>query len=158
MDLIVKPVEKLEKKEFDLKSLKDQPREVVEHKAPRVELSDNIKEFDKKERKHVTSPYDYNSISLSKKNDYMPTADQMILNPTYNSVGKFLGVDTLHDWSKYNDKVKTLVDWAETKTGSKDINSIMNFLNGALNAAPSFGMNNKRIDQLYLYAKVNMAK
>jgi hypothetical protein len=156
MDLVV-PDKKTLKEEFSLSSLKDKPRKVKEIRAEKVELSDGIKRFDNRPRK-TASPFDYNTVALSRKNDYMPSADQMITNPTYNTVGKFLGVDTIHDWSKYSDKVKTLVDWAEIKTGKKDINAIMHFLNGALNAAPSFGMNNKRIDQLFLYAKLNMNK
>ncbi len=156
MDLIVKPEAKKAREDFNLESLKDAPRKEVVHKAPKAELSENIQAFDKKPR--VASPYDYNSISLNKQVDYTPTADQMITDPVYNTIGKFLGVDTLHDWSKYSDKVKTLVDWAQVKTGKKDMQGIMDFLSGALNAAPSFGMNNKRIDQLYIYARMNMAK
>lgn len=156
MDLVIVPEKKAVREDFSLNSLKDKPKEIKpEIKAEKKELSENIKQFDNKPRK-VASPYDYNSISLARKVEYTPTADEMLTNPTYNTVGKFLGVDTIHDWSKYSDKVKVLVDWAEAKTGTKDMNGIMNFLNGALNAAPSFGMHSKRIDQLYLYAKLNM--
>lgn len=153
MDLKPQPAYK---ENISLSELKDKPVKQVEYTAPKAELSENIQRFDQKVKKKVASPYDYNSVSLSKKVDYMPSADQMITNPVYNSVGKFLGIDTLHDWSAQSDKVKMLVDWAETKTGKNDMNSIMDFLNGALNAAPSFGMNHKRIDQLYMYAKLNM--
>lgn len=158
MDLVVIPEKKGAREDFSLNSLRDKPKEIKpEIKAEKRELSEAIKQFDSKPR-NVATPFDYNAISLDRKVDYTPTADEMITNPVYNTVGKFLGVDTIHDWSKYSDKVKTLVDWAEVKTGKKDMNSVMDFLNGALNAAPSFGMNNKRIDQLYLYAKINMNK
>lgn len=158
MDVIdIKP-EKVQRKDISLETLKDKPKPIVTYEATKNEVSKNIQEFDKKVQKHTASPYDYNSISLAKKAEYTPTADEMIMNPTYNYVGKFLGVDTVHEWGKQHDKVRTLVDWAEQKTGSKDLNSVMNFLNRALNAAPSFGMNHKRIDQLYMYAKLNMTR
>lgn len=131
------------------------PVEAKQYVADKKEISKNIAAFDKKPRKPVAGPYDYNSIVLNKKPTYTPTADQMLTDPTYNTVGKFLGVDTHHDWGKSYDKVKDLVDWAKKKTGKKDANAIMNFLNGALNAAPSFGMHHKRIDQLHLYSKMS---
>lgn len=124
------------------------------YEAEKKSLSENIIKFDK--RKRISSPYDYNTVSLNKTVKYDPTADEMISNPTYNTVGKFLGVDTHHEWGQYYNKVRTLVDWAKKKTGKEDTISVMNFLNGALSAAPSFGMHHKRIDQLYLYARMNM--
>jgi hypothetical protein len=152
MDNLIVPSTKVE---ISLESLKDKPRqEKPEIKADKIELSENIKKFDNKKR--IASPYDYNIVALNKKHDYTPTAEELILSPVHNSVGKFLGIDTIHDWGQHYDKVGKLVEWAKTKTGKDDINSIMDFLNQALNAAPSFGMNHRRIDQLYMYAKLNM--
>jgi len=156
MELTIIPSEETPRENISLGSLKDKPKEKrPEIVAEKLELSKNIQKFDNK--KHTASPYDYNSISLAKKTEYTPTADEMITTPIYNHVGKFLGIDTRHEWNQHYDKVKTLVDWAQKKSGAKDLNSVMNFLNGALNAAPSFGMNHKRIDQLYMYARLNMA-
>lgn len=154
MDLIIKEPEATVREEINPNSLKDKPKEVKEIVVEKKQLSKNIQDFDKRLR-NVASPFDFNSVSLARKVEYTPTAGEMIANPTYNTVGKYLGVDTIHDWGQNYDKVKKLVDWAEEKTGKNDINSIMDFLNGALNAAPSFGMNHKKIDQLYLYARLS---
>lgn len=129
------------------------PAEPKQYTAEKKEVSDNIKEFDARPRKVVS--YDYNTIALNRPRPVNLTADQMLTDPLYNTIGKFLGVDTHHEWGKYYDKVEDLVDWAQDRTGKKDVESIMDFLNGALNAAPSFGMHHKRIDQLHLYAKMS---
>lgn len=105
MNTIPKPV--VEELSLD-ENKKEAKKKVIKIKS--VELSENIKKFDQKSRV-ATSPYDYNVVVVTKKPDYTPTADEMITDPVYNTIGKFLGVDTLHDWGKYSDKVKTLVEW-----------------------------------------------
>lgn len=157
--LIEKPVEKTKIENINPESLKDVPIEQKVYKAEKIKLSENIQKFDKKPR--VSSPYDYNTVSLGQGNKNTPitlTAQQLITDPLYNTVGKFLGVDTLHDWSQQCDKIVEIVDWAKKKSGVTDIDKIVDWLAGASNVVPSFGMNHKKIDQLYMYAQLQMQK
>lgn len=132
-------------------SLKSQKKVTKkEIKVDPVKLSENIQKFDNRERKSADN---YNQISLSKKMpEFTPTAAQMITDKKYNTIGKFLGVDTVRNWGKEYDKVYNIVQWAEKKTGSDDVNDLINFLNGAHEFAPSFGMNHRKIDQINLIA------
>ena len=139
--------------------LRDKPIKQEKIEIEKVNLSKNIQNFDSKVNKYKTAnPYDYNSISLAKRSSVAvtPTATQMILDPTYNTIGKFLGVDTVHEWGVNYDKVKTIVDWAKSRSGAKTIEGLMNFLNGASQFVPSFGMNHKKIDQIHLYATLQL--
>lgn len=134
------------------------PSAPVEYKAPEVKLSDTFKEFDLKvEKAKKVVPTDYNSVAKPSQTATM-TAFQMITDPLYNTVGKFLGVDTLHEWGRNYDKVETIVRWAKKKTGSDKLETIVNFLNGASQFAPTFDMNHKKIDQIHLYAKMQLTK
>lgn len=126
-------------------------------KAPKVELSENITRFDDRVKKvHTKNPYDYNTVSLNKDQRAVttPTASAMITNPEYNTVGKFLGVDTLHEWNKDYDKVYEIVKWAKAKSGAEDTTQLVQWLNGALQFVPSLSTNHKKIDQLFLYSKM----
>lgn len=140
-------------------SLKSAPKpKPVEYKAETFDVSDNIKRFDlKAEKARSKNPHDYQSAQAKPVNT-TPTAFEMITNPLYNTVGKFLGVDTLHDWERNYDKVETIVRWAKKKTGSDKIETIVNFLNGASQFAPTFDMNHKKIDQIHLYAHMQLTK
>ena len=136
-----------------------EPKKIVQYRVPKVELSEDIKNFDQKSReRRSTTPYDYNSVSLQRTTPIQTsqTAFQMITNPVYNTIGKFLGVDTLHDWNSNYEKVETIVEWAKLKTGSDKIEKMLDFLNGASNFVPTFGMNHKKIDQIHLYAQLQL--
>lgn len=154
--LTVIPEQKSEKEEVSLKS--PAKKEARTYVAEKLELSDGIKKFDLKISKKTVSPYDYNSISLNRKPSMNNrTATEMITDPLYNTVGKFLGVDTLHDWGKDYDKVETIVNWAKKKTGSDKISRLVDFLNGAYNFAPTFGINHRKLDQVHLIAKLQLS-
>lgn len=154
-NLIIIPSEEVVQEKVSLK-----PKPVtkpVEYKTEKVEVSDNIKSFDDRVKKvHTKNPFDYNNIVLDKDQRAIttPTAFQMITNPTYNTIGKFLGVDTLHEWNKDYDKVYAIVKWAESRSGTKKIDQLVQWLNGAINFVPSLSSNHRKIDQLYLYSKI----
>ncbi len=133
--------------------------EKTEIKLEETKISKNIEKYDRKiARVKRAKPYDYNSLALDAPVERVATADETVMDPTYNLVGKFLGVDTRSDWSKYSDKVQTIVKWAKEKSGAKDLQALVNWISGAANIAPSFGMNHKKIDQLFLYAKLQLSK
>lgn len=156
MDLIVIPAEEIVQEKVSLKS---KPQAIqAKHETEKVELSENIKRFDKKVKVYTSNPYSYNAIS--KKTDRpttstSQTANQMITNSTYNSIGKFLGVDTLHDWGKYYDKVYLITEWAKSKVGDNNL-KIMKWLTNKLNYVPTMGA--KRIDDLHIAARLEMEK
>jgi len=128
------------------------------YKVEDVKLPENIQKFDKKAKVYTKDPYSFNEVSLKKDETPVPptqTASQMILNPTYNSIGKFLGVDTVHDWNKNYDKVYMITEWAKTKVGDNKI-KIMRWLSTQARRLPSLG--NKNIDNLYIFARMKMLK
>lgn len=139
------------------------PKEVKpikEYKVPKVTLSEGIKAYEEKIRKvKPMGPYDYNSIAINSKTiDRIAPPSETIQDSTYNTVGKFLGIDTHHDWAKYSDKVQVIVNWAKTKSGFTDTENLLHWLDRESNIVPSFGMSNKKVDQLYLYAKLQLNK
>ncbi len=140
-------------------SLKEEPRkEVRNYEIEKVELSKNIQAFDKKPKVYTENPYGYNQVSLKKEKAPVPpvqTAAQMIINPTYNSIGKFLGVDTIHDWNKSYDKVYMITEWAKEKVGGNTI-KIMRWLSNQARRLPNLG--NKTIDNLYIFARMKLMK
>jgi hypothetical protein len=156
VDVIEIPSEETPKEQV---SLKEKPRkEVRTYEVEKVELSKNIQEFDKKPKVYTENPYGYNQVSLKKEKAPVPptqTANQMIMNPTYNSIGKFLGVDTIHDWNKHYDKVYMITEWAKTKTGDNKV-KIMKWLSTQAKRLPSIG--NKTIDNLYIFARMKLMK
>lgn len=152
MELIVKPAEEAVKENIGLEKLRDKPTKQVEYKVEQVNLSENIQKFDKKPRVYTQNPYDYNSVSLKKESNYTPTAEQMIVNPVYNQAAKALGVDTVHDWNRYYDKVANLVDWAKSETGYTDANKISEWIYAQSKKAPLMG--GKKIDDLYIYSRL----
>lgn len=156
MDLIVIPTEEIVQEKVSLKS---KPQAIqAKHEVTKVELSDNIRRFDKKVRVHTTNPYAFNTVAkktIRPVTNTSQTATQMITNPTYNSIGKFLGVDTLHDWGRYYDKVYTVTEWARQKVGDNNL-KIAKWLTQKLNNTPSMGA--KRIDDLYIAAKLDLEK
>jgi hypothetical protein len=145
-----------ETKEVDLRAQR-RPERKVDTTITKVELSDNLKRFDEKVKVFKENPYSFNKVAEKDRSDEVPstpTAFQMITNDTYNTVGKFLGVDTLHEWNKDYDKVYEIVGWAKKKSGAKDLELLIQWLADQANAAPSLSSNHRKIDQLYLYSKL----
>jgi len=131
------------------------------YKIENVKLPENIQKFDKKVKVYTENPYSWNSVvkEKSKKDEVnaspTQTAEEMILNPTYNSIGKFLGIDTIHDWNKYYDKVYTIVEWAKQEVGD-DTHKIMRWLSDKARTLPDVG--NKTIDNLHIFAYMKLNK
>lgn len=155
-ELIVIPTEQIVQEKVSLKS---KPQAIqVKHEAPKLELSDNIRKFDKRIKVHTQNPFAFNTVAKKTERpiaDTTQTATQMITNPTYNSIGKFLGVDTLHDWGRYYDKVYLVTEWAKKQVGD-DSSKIAKWLTNKLSHIPVMGA--KRIDDLYIAAKLEMGK
>ena len=160
MDIKVIPTVETEREDISLRSLRDKPKpKPIEYEAEKVELSKNIQRFEKKVKVYTENPYSYNAVALKKeKPSVMPTAsaDQMITSPIYNTIGKFLGVDTVHDWNQYYDKVYTITEWAKLKSGHKDIGRLTQWISNKSRSVPSVG--NKNIDNLYLFARLALQK
>lgn len=153
MDLTIVKPEEAERENISLSSLKDKPKTQKVYEAEKIELSENIQKFDKKPRVYTQNPYDYNYIALRKKDENpTPSASEMIVNPIYHSAAKALGVDTIHDWNKYYDKVAKLVDWAKEKTGYTEAGKLSEWIYSQLNYAPAMG--GKKIDDLYIYSRL----
>jgi hypothetical protein len=134
-----------------------------QYEIEKVELSKNIQKFDKKPRVYTENPYSFNQVAkriVQKRHiEATPTqsADQLITHPTYNTVGKFLGVDTVHDWNKYANKVYEIVEWAKFKSGEDDISKLLKWIGQKSKSVPSFGQA-KRIEELYLFAHLELMK
>jgi hypothetical protein len=142
-----------DKEKLDIKSVPNKgPKD---YEATKVELPENIQAFDKKAKNYTENPYSYNSVAFKEKESTIPssqTADQLITNPVYNLIGKFLGVDTVNDWGRYYDKVYAITEWAKGEVGD-DVQEIMKFLDHKARTLPSVG--NKTIDNLHIFAKLN---
>jgi hypothetical protein len=125
------------------------PQKVVV--AEKKELSENIKAFDERVRKVYTeNPYDYNTISLKKEQKILPSAQQMVTDPTYNTVGKMLGLDTAKEWNLYYDKIFHITEWALTKT---DKEHLFEYIAEVSRTVPSMG--SRRIDDIFIHAKIS---
>lgn len=158
MDIIEIPYEETPKDKIPVKTREPKP-EVKEYEIPKVELAKNIQKFDKKPKVYTENPYSYNYVSLKKeKPSYPPTqsASEMITNPTYNLIGKFLGVDTVHDWNKDYQKVYTIIEWAKAKSGFDDREKLIKWISGQVKRVPSVG--NKNIDNMYIFARLYLTK
>jgi hypothetical protein len=156
-DLIVIPYEETPKERVSLKEKKKV--EVKHYEVPKVELSKNIQNFDKKPKVYTENPYSYNYVALKKEKPSVSpsaSASTLIMDPTYNTVGKFLGVDTIHDWNKYYDKVYSIVEWAKAKSGQKDLGKLMEWISTKSRQVPNVG--NKNIDNLYIFARLFLNK
>jgi hypothetical protein len=159
MDVIDIPTEEVQKDKISLSLLKDKPRPKIDYEVPKVELSKNIQKFDNRSKVYTENPYAYNTVALKKtKPNVSPSssASEMITNPVYNTIGKFLGVDTIHDWEKYYDKVYAITEWAKVKSGEGDINKLMSWIGNKSRSLPNMG--NKNIDNLYLFARLYLNK
>ena len=133
----------------------DLKTESKNYAVPKVELSENIQNFDRKVKVHTTNPYSANTVSKGKTEvplSAIQTASQMIANPLYNEAGKVLGVDTLHEWGLYYDKVHDIVEMAKQRIKSEDPQALSEYIYKQLNSSPSLG--NKRIIDVYTYLKM----
>ena len=128
-----------------------------QYEVEKVQLSDNIRKFDLKVKNevHTQNPYAFNTVSLKKPvaTKPTPTASDLIAQPTYNAVGKFLGVDTVRDWNQYYDKVFNIVEWAKKSLGTDNLTKVMRWISEKSRRVPSVG--NRRIDDLNLFAKLH---
>lgn len=160
-DLTIIASEEVPHEAVDIKGhLEGKPKQYeVEHK----ELSKNIQKFDKKPKVYTENPFGFNQvakrISEKRKASEPPTqsASDLLTQRTYNTVGKFLGVDTIHDWNKYSDKVYTIVEWAKLKSGKSDLDNLIKWISSKSRSVPSFGQA-KRIEELYLFARLSLQK
>ncbi len=152
MELTVIKTEPTVQERVSLKS--EKPKEKPIYETEHIDLSKNIQKFDRKAKIYKENPSSYNAVSL-KKNDRpttpTQTASQMIANKTYNTIGKVLGVDTIHEWNKYYDKVYLITEWA-TKNIGDDVNKIVKFLTQKSRSIPSLGA--RRIDDMYIHARM----
>ncbi len=133
--------------------LKLQPEYVApEVKVEKVELSANIKWFDKKAGKVLTrNPYEFNAISLKKIGPPTPPPSDAIQDPIYHELAKILGVDTLHDWGESYDRVVQIAEWAKTKVRSHE--SAVPYIYQMLKEIPS--ITGHRLGDVYLFMKMN---
>lgn len=159
MDLTVIKPEEIVREDISLRSLKDKARpKQIEYEVEHKELSKNIQAFDKRPKVYTENPFSYNSVSLKKKTSSIPSvsASEMITNPTYNTIGKFLGVDTIHDWNKLSDKIYVITEWARIKSGEKEAGKLMTWISKQAKKVPSVG--NSNLDNLYLFARLFLNK
>ena len=108
---------------------------------------------------YTENPFSYNYVSLntSKVADLpVPDIDQLVATPLYNELGHLLGIDDVHDWAKYYDKVFTITEWAKQKSGQKDMGKLMKWISSKSRTVPSMG--GKNIDNLYLFARLALNK
>lgn len=165
MDLKVIPTVEVEREDISLRSLRDKPKEKpIQYEAEKFELSKNIQKFEKRVKVYTENPYSYNAVALRKDKPVYPTlsADQLIVNPLYSSIGRFLGVDMRHDWSRYSDKVHLITEWAINETGNKRVENLMAWISKKAKTLPKVReeqeMPENAIDNLYLFAKLALNK
>jgi hypothetical protein len=104
---------------------------------------------------YTENPFSYNYVSLKQShvNDIpLPAPAQMVADPTYNAMGKFLGIDTVHAWNQNYEKVHKITEWAKERSGFSDIDSLTIWIDRILKTIPSLGA--KRITNLYAHIKL----
>lgn len=150
MDLIELPTEEVPHEDISMREIRKAKKVEVKHyEVERKEVSKNIQRFDKRPRVYTENPYSYNYVSLHKVQKITPSAESMVAQPLYNSVGKVLGLDTAKEWNQYYDKVYAIAEWAKKKVGEADINKIIRFIADKSRTVPSMGA--RRIDDLYIH-------
>jgi hypothetical protein len=128
------------------------PKPIPVYEAERKTLSDAIATYDKKLQKpKVYTQNPTSHAEVRKAIQYRtPSAEVMVSDPLYNKIGKVLGVDTVHEWGKYYDKIYDLAQIAREK-GVKE-EEIPNFIYKKAGEAPQVGA--KRIDDVYTYLRM----
>jgi hypothetical protein len=104
---------------------------------------------------YTEDPFSYNFVSLkqSRINELpLPTAEQMIATPQYNAIGKFLGIDTTHDWNRNYEKVHKITEWAKERSGFTETADLERWIDDVLKRIPSLGA--KKITNLYAHIKM----
>lgn len=136
--------------------LKSDPTpEAKTYEVPKTELSENIQNFDRRVKVHTTNPHSFNSVAKEQVDvpiSAVQSASQMIATPIYNEVGRILGVDKLHEWGMYYDKVHEIVEMAKQRTKSTDTKTLTEYIYRQLNDSPTLG--NKRIIDVHTYLKM----
>lgn len=161
-DLIIVPEEKSTKKDVSLKPEPKAPPK--EFKVPKVKLAEGIKAYDKKVKEiknkvYTENPYDYNSVSLKPKEGNIQidkSAEEMLVDPTYNTIGKLFGIDTIHDWGKYYEKIYNITEWAKDETQTDDVGSLVEWIANKTKELPNLGA--KNIDNLFIFAGIHFNK
>lgn len=133
-------------------SLADKPIKQKEYVAEKVELSENIRNFDKKIKVHTQDPYNYNSVSLQKREIPTKTLMEVVTSPLYGRAANVLGVGDAHDWNRNYDKVQFIVDWAKQKTKIEDTQKLISWIYSQVVKVPS--VTSRRLDDLYTFAKM----
>lgn len=132
-------------------NLKSEPTEKPkEFKVDRPTLSENIQAFDKKPRVFTKNPFGYEEVR--KGSQQTPTSDQMIATPLYNTVGKMLGVDVVHNWGMDYDKVYEITQLAKEKTGIKNEEKLQQWIYKKAQSIPN--VSGKKITDLLMYLKL----
>lgn len=153
MDIIDLPHDEVVQERVSLKSTKPKAKPVkvvVEH----YEISENIRKFDNRVKVHKQNPYSHNAVALNRSDrELTPTANNMAADPTYNMVGKSLGLDTAKEWNQYYDKVHQIVEWARRQSKTKDTSKLIKFISDLSRKVPTMG--SRRIDDIYIYTKFN---
>ena len=126
-----------------------------QYKAPKVELSENIKKFDNRPRAQG-DPFAYNTISLKKTSELNESASDLLVQPLYNKAGHMFGIDMAHDWGRKYDKVYKVIQIAKEQTGETDTDKLLSWVYGQINNAPS--VSNNRLDDVYVYLSMGAHK
>lgn len=80
---------------------------------------------------YTENPFSYNYVAKqqSKVNDLsVPGRDDVVANSDYSLVGKMMGLKTAEDWNKNYDKIFTIAEWAKERSGLKDPNEIVQWI------------------------------
>ena len=104
---------------------------------------------------YTEDPFSYNFVALkqSKINELpLPQPEQMVAMPVYNAIGKYLGIDTVHEWNQNYEKVFKITEWAKERSGLTDTYEIEKWIDGVLSKIPSLGA--KKITNLYAHIKL----
>ncbi len=84
-----------------------------------------------KPKVYTEDPFSYNFIALKKSevNDKPTPAEQdVIANPTYNAIGKALGIKYQTNWGQNYEKVFAITEWAKERTGYTDTNMLIEWI------------------------------
>lgn len=106
---------------------------------------------------YTKNPYDYNEVSLRKMKDrHDPSLREMLGDSDTVLLGKYLGLETKADFSKYSEKLTDILNWAKFQTDSEDFNKIIDRVKERLNACPQ--MSDKRINDVWISVKLDLKR
>lgn len=110
-----------------------------------------------KPKVYTEDPFSYNYVALkkSKVSDIpVPSVDQLVSVPLYNELGHLLGIDNVHDWAKYYDKVFTIAEWAKERSGYTDTSDVKKWIADNILGQPSLGA--KNIENIYNQIQIGL--